>query len=63
MEKAYLVTGSLTDSRTIHLDEPIPVSTGKVRVPFAVEGPPGCLSGGRRSRRLDPLSDHEQSLR
>ena len=32
MEQAYLVTGSLTDSRTIHLDEPVPVSSGKVRV-------------------------------
>jgi hypothetical protein len=32
MQQAYLVTGSLTDSRTIHLDEPVPVSSGKVRV-------------------------------
>ena len=32
MKQAYLAVGSLTDSRTIHLDEPIPVATGKVRV-------------------------------
>jgi hypothetical protein len=32
MQQSYLVTGSLTDSRTIRLDEPMPVSTGKVRV-------------------------------
>jgi hypothetical protein len=32
MQQAYLVTGSLTDSRTIQLDDPIPVSSGKIRV-------------------------------
>ncbi len=32
MQRAYLVMGSLRDSRTIDLDEPIPVSSGKVRV-------------------------------
>ena len=32
MEEAHVVTGSLTDSRTIRLDEPLPVSGGKVRV-------------------------------
>ncbi len=32
MQPAYVVTGSLTDSRTVRLDEPIPVSSGKVRV-------------------------------
>jgi hypothetical protein len=32
MQQAYVVTGSLTDSRTVRLDEPIPVSDGKVRV-------------------------------
>ena len=32
MQPAYVVTGSLTDSRTVRLDEPIPVSGGKVRV-------------------------------
>ncbi len=32
MQQAYVVTGSLTDPRTVCLDEPIPVPTGKVRV-------------------------------
>lgn len=32
MQQVYVVTGSLTDSRTVCLDEPIPVSGGKVRV-------------------------------
>jgi hypothetical protein len=32
MQQAFVVTGSLTDPRTVCLDEPIPVSGGKVRV-------------------------------
>jgi hypothetical protein len=32
MQQAFVVTGSLTDSRTVCLDEPIPLSGGKVRV-------------------------------
>jgi hypothetical protein len=32
MQQAYSVTGSLTDSRTIRLDESIPISSGKVRL-------------------------------
>ncbi len=32
MQQAFVVTGSLSDSRTIRLDEPIPRSGGKVRV-------------------------------
>jgi hypothetical protein len=32
MQQAYVVTGSLSDSRTVRLDEPIPVPSGKVRV-------------------------------
>jgi hypothetical protein len=32
LQQAFLVSGSLTDSRTIRLDEPIPLSRGKVRV-------------------------------
>jgi hypothetical protein len=32
MQQAYVVTGSLTDSRTVRLDEPIPASGCKVRV-------------------------------
>jgi len=32
MQQAFVVTGSLTDSRTVCLDEPIPHSSGKVHV-------------------------------
>ena len=32
MIRAYIITGSLTDSRTVHLDEPVSVPGGKVRV-------------------------------
>jgi hypothetical protein len=39
MQPAYVVTGSLTDSRTVCLDEPIPVSAGKVRVIVEVAEP------------------------
>jgi hypothetical protein len=32
VQEVYVVTGSLTDSRTITLDEPVPLVGGKVRV-------------------------------
>ncbi len=32
MTNAYIVTGTLTDANTVKLDEPLPVSAGKVRV-------------------------------
>ena len=32
MQRAHIVTGSLTDSRTVHLDEPVSIPVGKVRV-------------------------------
>ena len=32
MQRAYIVKGSLTDSRTVHLDEPVSIPAGKVRV-------------------------------
>jgi hypothetical protein len=32
MTNAYVVTGTLTDSQTVHLDEPLPITGGKVRV-------------------------------
>jgi hypothetical protein len=32
MQRAYIVTGSLADSRTVHLDEPVSIPGGKVRV-------------------------------
>ena len=38
VHEAYVVTGSLTDSRTITLDEPIPLASGKVRVIVEVAG-------------------------
>jgi hypothetical protein len=44
MQQAHQVTGTLTDSRTIQLDEPIPVSTGKVRVIVEVAERAGKLS-------------------
>jgi hypothetical protein len=32
MTRAYIVTGTITDAKTVRLDEPLPVSEGKVRV-------------------------------
>jgi hypothetical protein len=32
MQTAYIVTGSVTDPRTLHLDEPLPLLGGKVRL-------------------------------
>lgn len=32
MTNAYVVTGTLTSATTVQLDEPLPVSGGKVRV-------------------------------
>ena len=32
MQQAYVVTGSVVDGQTLHLDEALPVGTGKVRV-------------------------------
>jgi hypothetical protein len=32
MTNAYVVTGTLTDARTVELDEPLPLSGKKVRV-------------------------------
>lgn len=32
MTNAYIVTGTLTDAKTVQLDEPLPVSAGRVRV-------------------------------
>jgi hypothetical protein len=44
MQEAYVVTGSLTDSRTVRLDEPIPVPGGKVRVIVEVPETPRKMS-------------------
>jgi hypothetical protein len=32
MTNAYVVTGTLTDAKTVQLDEPLPMSAGKVRL-------------------------------
>jgi hypothetical protein len=32
MMNAYVVTGILTNARTVQLDEPLPITVGKVRV-------------------------------
>lgn len=32
MQKSYVVTGTLTDNRTVALDEALPLTTTKVRV-------------------------------
>jgi hypothetical protein len=32
MNGAYVVTGTITDARTVLLDEPLPETSGKVRV-------------------------------
>jgi hypothetical protein len=32
VEQAFIVTGSLTDAQTLKLDEPFPLTLGKVRV-------------------------------
>lgn len=41
MQNAYIVTGSITDERTLRLDEALPVTAGKVRVLVEVlETPP-----------------------
>ncbi len=40
MTHAMIVTGTLTDGKTLQLDEPLPVLSGKVRVTVeVVEGP------------------------
>lgn len=36
MNSAYVVTGTLTDGKTVQLDEPLPVAAGKVRVTVEV---------------------------
>lgn len=42
MTNAYIVTGTLTDPKTVQLDEPLPVSTGKVRVIVEPAPPPSA---------------------
>jgi hypothetical protein len=32
MTNAYIITGTLTDAKTVQLDEPLPMSAGRVRV-------------------------------
>lgn len=42
MTNAYVVTGTLTDARTVRLDEPLPIAGGKVRVVVEAAAAPGC---------------------
>ncbi len=44
MHQAFVVTGSLKDSRTVCLDEPIPLSDGKVRVIVELAEPASKMS-------------------
>jgi hypothetical protein len=39
MTQAYVVTGTLTDGKTVQLDESLPVTGGKVRVTVEVVQP------------------------
>lgn len=39
MTSAYVVTGTLTDGKTVQLDEPLPVTAGKVRITVEVMEP------------------------
>ncbi|MCI0700843.1 MAG: cytochrome P450 [Planctomycetia bacterium] len=39
MTNAYVVTGTLTDAKTVQLDEPLPMSGGKVRLIVEVAPP------------------------
>ena len=40
MTNAYVVTGTLTDEQTVRLDEPLPITGGKVRVVVEVAPAP-----------------------
>lgn len=51
MEQAYIVTGTLQGSQSVHLDEPVPIATERVRVtvqsllPVSVRSPAEILDG------------------
>ena len=49
MRDAYVVTGTLTDGRTVALDEGLPLGPTKVRV--VIEPLPAEETGGRRPYR------------
>jgi hypothetical protein len=53
VQEAYVVTGSLTDSRTITLDEPVPLVGGKVRVIVQAAGLPQKISHETAEQILD----------
>ncbi len=57
MSETYTVTGSLTDSRTVALDEAVPMASGRVRV--VVER---LAAEGRRPYRevMDAIRDRQR---
>jgi hypothetical protein len=68
MQKAYIVTASITDDRTLRLDEPLPVSGGKVRVTVEVLAMPSkpsydavmtAIREGQKQRGFIPASRAE----
>lgn len=50
MTNAYVVTGTLTSATTVQLDEPLPLSAGKVRVVVEAPGSPPRMA-------MEPLAD------
>jgi hypothetical protein len=56
MTNAYVVTGTLTSATTVQLDEPLPITGGKVRV--VVES-----TGGAEAKPQQSLQDYFAQLR
>lgn len=55
MNHTYVVTGTLTDAKTVQLDEPLPVPPGKVRVTVQVVEAPTAPAPGDRPQWLRVL--------
>lgn len=49
----YTTTGTFTDTRTLILDEPLPETSGRVRV--TIEKLPGAISSQEFLRRLQAI--------
>ncbi len=51
MEQAYIVTGALQGGQSVHLDEPVPITTERVRItvqsllPVSARSPAEILDG------------------
>jgi hypothetical protein len=60
MQPALVVTASVIDDRTLKLDEPLPLTTGKVRITVEVLPPPSRdelldkIHQGQRDRGFVP---------